>query len=256
MEEAFTAYLNTTKWSEENFLPQERISCSIALTIQAVPTPGSYKGIAQIVAARPVYGSTYQTALFNYTDQDWSFNYQQGQVLRYINAGRLDELSALLAFYALLVVATDYDSFGKEAGTPYFTQAKDIVSRVESAGQGAWSQYGALRNRYWLLDNLLDAQLAPLRWVNYEYHRHGLDKMNTDKPAAQAHIIEQLRTLQALRSLRPVILWMSAWLDAKYGELIALCSEIEDPALRQESYNILRKLDPTRTEKYRRIIEK
>ena len=256
MQGAMESYLNTTNWSRDEFLPHERIACTISLTIQAVPSPANYQGIAQIVAARPVYGSTYQTPSFSYTDETWNFTYQQGEVLRYRNVGRLEELPALLAFYALLVLGTDYDSFELQSGTPYYTEAKEIVSRVASSGQGPWSQYGTFRSRYWLIDNISDAQLAPLRQVTYAYHRKGLDVLSTEKETAEKEIVAQLRTLQAVRAARPVVLWLTSFVDAKYGELIALCQEIEDASLRQESYDILRKLDPTRTDKYKKIITK
>ena len=247
-------YLNNTAWTRDEFLPYERIKCTMVLNIKSASSTGQYGGSMQILSLRPVYGATYETPLLNFTE-DWNFTYNVGQPLRYTLSGTMEELEALLAFYAYLILGLDYDSFSLEGGTPYFQQAQEVVNRVRSSGSGGWSSFGSLRNRYWLLENMIDAQLKPLRSLTYGYHRLGLDSLGINKASGQARVMEQLRVLSAVSTSRPVLLWVITWMDTKYMELISLCKELEQEEQREECYNILRRLDPARTQRYRRIVE-
>lgn len=253
MERNIRQLLNETSWTRENYEPQERIRCDLSLNITALSSQNDYQVSAQWLLARPVYASSYESAVFNHTDTEWSFNYLQGQPLRYAEQAPVDEITGLLAFYAYILIGTDADSFSSLGGTPYFQQAQRIITLVPSAGSGAWSQFGNLRNRYWLLDNLLDPQFSELREISYQYHRHGMDLMSGDTNKGRAHILAQLRRLKALFDQTPPAVIKSIWLDSKQNELISLFSEGPRPA-RTETFEILKSIDPSRSDKYEQIL--
>ena len=254
MARSITQLLNETAWTKEEYQPQERIQCELSLSITSIPSRNTYKASAQWLLLRPVYASDYQSILLSYTDRDWQFNYLSGQPLRYMEMGRLNEITGLLAFYAYLMLGLDADSFEDNSGTPYFQRAKEITTLVPSAGTGSWSQFGDLRNRYWLVDNLLDPQFLSIRQISYRYHRHGLDLMSQNVNEARAHIFSQLKLLfEKLQNTPPSALG-TQWLDSKHSELISIFSK-GPRQQRSKVYEMLKRIDPSRTEKYEKILQ-
>ena len=253
MKKALDDLMNETIWSRETYQTQERLSCELTLTLTASPGVNTFEGSAQWQLVRPVYGSDYETVLFKYTDTDWKFDYAQGQFLRYNEGAPLDELTGLIAFYAQLMLGIDADSFAPLQGTPYFQNARRIANLVPSAGSGSWSQSGKLRSRYFLMDNLTDPQLRFLRELNYRYHLHGLDLMPEDPEAGRNELFKQLNIMATNVARIPPSILVSTWLDSKYRELIAVFSKgVKEE--KERVYQLLRRMDPTRTEAYQELI--
>ena len=253
MEQNIAQLINQTNWTSENYKDHQRLVCELSISITSIPALNRFEASAQWLLLRPVYRSSYESVLMNYTDTEWGFEYVRGQPLRYIQGTAPDEITGLVAFYAYLCLALDADSFASEGGTQYLQQAYQITTLVPGAGSGGWSQFGNLRNRYWLIDNLLNPQFIPLREISYEYHRHGMDLMATDPDQARTHILEQLRILKDVLKSAAISSLGVMWLDSKYRELISVFSE-GAPSERREAYELLKSVDPTRTEKYRRML--
>ena len=253
MERNITQLFNHTSWTSETYKEYQRLTCELSISITATPSRNQYEASAQWLLLRPVYRSSYESVLMSYTDTEWSFEYLKGQPLRYIQGTIPDELTGLIAFYAYLCLALDADSFAEEGGTKYLQQAYQITTMVPSAGSGGWSQFGSLRNRYWLIDNLLNPQFTPLRAISYEYHRQGMDLMTTDAEQARSQILEQVRALKDILKSAAISSLGIMWIDSKYRELISIFSQ-GTPSDRREAYELLKSIDPTRTEKYRRIL--
>ena len=250
-----TQLWNNTPWTKDEFAQGEQIACHLTLTIKEVPNAGSYRATAQIIGVRPVHNSEYQTVVFNYTDENWRFEYQVGQPLQYTPYAPLTKLTALLAYYAYMVVGADYDTFADKGGTDYFEAAREVVNLAQGMGGDEWTPTGPLRSRYWLLDNYLDPQLQTFRSIAYAYHRKGLDLFYSDAEKAQLTILEQLELLKKdVIDKRPLSVAVPTWIDAKHNELVQLFTEGEQNT-RQRAYNILSAIDPTRTQKYQRILE-
>src|SRR3954469_9698200 len=70
-----TNLLNNRKWTGDVFQANEKIECNFLLNIDKVVETNVYQASLTIQAARPVYNSTYQTALINYLDNDVTFRY-------------------------------------------------------------------------------------------------------------------------------------------------------------------------------------
>ena len=122
MEVAFSEFLNNTKWTSDQFKPEERINCNIILTLndQSDPALGNYQASVQILSSRPIYNTNHETILLNFADRDWTFEYVSSQPIIYNENSFIDNLSSLLSYYALIIIGLDYDSFGKLRGEAYF----------------------------------------------------------------------------------------------------------------------------------------
>jgi hypothetical protein len=163
MTEDFTRFLNDRKWTTLEFKNEERIKCNLLITITAMPTIGTFEASAQIISARPVFGTDYETVLLNFGDRDWSFSYLTSRPLQFNENSFTDNITSILAFYAYLIIALDFDSFAEMSGDPYYQKAFQIMNNAQQSNYPGWQQFGSTRNRYWLIENFMNASLQPIR---------------------------------------------------------------------------------------------
>ncbi len=254
MEQDFTKFLNERNWTDDEFQENERIKCNILVTLSSMPSIGVYEATVQIISARPVYGSEYETVLFNFADRDWNFSYNPTRPIQYNENSFTDNVSSLLAYYAYLIIGLDYDSFSPSGGESYLQKAFDIVNNAQQSSFPGWQQLGSNRNRYWLIENLRNASLAPIRTANYEYHRQGMDLMHENPDQARTNILGALEKIQLANRARPRSILTISFLDAKASELANLFSEGNN-AQRRKAYNLLISLDPSKSETFKPMIE-
>lgn len=124
-------FMNSRTWTTDQFLNQERIECSIIITISERASVDDFKANIQIQSRRPVYKTSYNSPLFNHQDNDFNFRYVQDQTLEFDEANINSNLTAVLAYYAYLIIGLDYDSFSPDGGSPYFSKAQAIVSNAQ-----------------------------------------------------------------------------------------------------------------------------
>ena len=139
MERSFTQFMNGRVWSNDKFKEEEKIMCTIILSIEEIPSINHFKAIAQIVSTRPVYGTNYETITFYFSDRDWEFDYVESQPLEYNDNSFSSSITSLLAFYAYIMIGSDYDSFSLLGGNPLFEKAWQIINTNQSYGIGGWS---------------------------------------------------------------------------------------------------------------------
>lgn len=254
METDFAQFLNTTKWTSDTFEPEEVIDCNIIITISDMPSVGIFNASIQVLSSRPVYGSSYETVVLNFADRDWNFEYVQSQPLQFNENVFSNNITSLLAYYAYVILGYDYDSFSELGGKPYFQQAFQIVNNAQQSGYAGWDQFNSIRNRYWLIENLQDPQLEPMRKAFYDYHLKGLDIMQEDREKAEKNIISCLSAIQKANRTRPRSILMISFMDAKASEMIQLFSQSSLP-IRRQAFNLLNNLDPSRSDEYKALIE-
>ena len=193
METAFAQFLNDRKWTNDEYLPEERINCNFILTLdpnETQPGLGKFGASVQILSSRPVYGTDYETVVFNFADRDWVFEYFQSQPLQFNESAFLNNITSLLAYYAYVIIGVDYDSFSEMGGTRYFQLANQVVINAQQSGYPGWQQFNSIRNRYWLTENLLSTTFEPVRKGYYNYHIKGLD-IFMDKPDEAGQCFDQ-----------------------------------------------------------------
>lgn len=169
-------FMNNKKWTNDEWLNQERIECSMVITISDRPSTDEFKASIQVQSRRPVYRSSYNSPMFNYQDNNFTFKYVQDQLIEFDESTINSNLTAVLAYYAYIIIGLDYDSFSPMGGTPYFAKAQNIVNNAQSLPDIGWKAFESTRNRYWLAENLMNTSFQPLRNFMYTYHRLGFDK--------------------------------------------------------------------------------
>ncbi|MEQ8337420.1 MAG: DUF4835 family protein [Cyclobacteriaceae bacterium] len=257
METAFAQFLNDRKWTDDEYLPEERINCNFILTLdpnETQPGLGKFGASVQILSSRPVYGTDYETVVFNFADRDWVFEYFQSQPLQFNESAFLNNITSLLAYYAYVIIGVDYDTFSEMGGTRYFQLANQVVINAQQSGYPGWQQFNSIRNRYWLTENLLSTTFEPVRKGYYSYHIKGLD-IFMDKPEeARTGVLTSLKGLRTANQSRPRSILIISFLDAKAEEITQIFNE-GNPSQQREAYEILTALDPSRSDTFRSIIE-
>jgi len=253
MENAFEQFLNTRKWTNDKYQPHERIRCNLNIIIDKSPSIGFYEASIQIQSARPVFNTNYESVIFNFADRDWQFEYIESQPMNFNEMSYTDNLTSLLAFYAYIILGYDYDSFGNLGGTSYFQKALNIVNNIPYTSNNGWGEDNQ-RNRYWLIENLLNKRMEPIRKGLYTYHRQALDTYFTNQDESRKKLIPVLQDLRSLKKQSPSSLLIISFMDTKYSELINIYSE-GDVQLRRQAYNLLVEISPARRSDFNKILQ-
>jgi hypothetical protein len=254
LQRAINEFMNGRNWSNHVFTPHERIEVNIMLNLTEEVSTDEYRGTIQIQSRRPVFNSSYKTVLFNYLDNNLHFRYVEHETLEFSASQIHSNLTAILAFYAYIIIGLDYDSFSPFGGTPFFEAAETILNNAQNRPERGWKSFESNRNRYWLATNLRDSKYASLREFNYRYHRLGLDRMSERPVEAREEIAESLVLLQKIYREKPdpFMHLLQVKFDAKSDELINVFSDT-NPDQANRVVAILREVDPANTPKYQRI---
>ena len=242
-------FLNNNKWTNETYLPQERIDCNLVINITAWDGNAGYTAEAQIQSSRPVFGGSYSTTLLNMSDKDFSFSFNEGQSLDFSDQNYIGNLNSLLGFYAYTIIGLDKDSFGKLGGTPYYQKALNLINLAQTGGGKGWRPVDGLRNRYWLNENLLSNSFKSLRTFIYEYHLNGLDKLQENANSGTKSIISSLSDLKQLDKQKLGAIFPNVYFAAKAEEITNVLS-LADPQDKIKAYNLLVDIDAANTAKY------
>jgi hypothetical protein len=177
----------------------------------------------------------------------------ENQPLDFTDNTYTSNLTSVLAYYAYLIIGLDYDSFSLKGGTPYLQKCLAVVNNAQGSGETGWKEFDGTKNRYWVINNLLDATFIPIRDAMYKYHRLGMDLMATNKESARAAILESLEGLKQIHDLKPLSFSMQVFFNAKYDEIINVFSGAS-PAEKTKVLDIVNLIDPTNSIKYQKII--
>lgn len=245
-------FINNRRWSPYSFKNEERIECSLVINITERPSTDVFKGTLAVVARRPVYKTTYFTTLINHIDKDFEFEYVMQQSLDYDDNTFNSNLTSVVAYYLYIILGLDFDSFALNGGTPFFQKAEAVVNAAQNARESGWKAYENQKNRYWLVQTLLDNTLTPLRKFSYEYHRKGLDVMSEKVDIGRSHINENLKLLKQVYDEDPYAFAFIIFLDAKRDELVNIFMEGTPPE-KTNVINIFKEIDPANSSKYTKI---
>lgn len=247
-------FMNTRRWSNDQYTASERINCSMNINLIKSLTQGAFEATAQIVVTRPVYGTSYETTTFSYVDRAFNFVYLPTTPVYFRDNQFSDDLTSLLAFYANVILAVDYDTFSKRGGSPFVQRAYTITNLAQQgSANGAWQTGGDRRNRYWLVENLQNQQLIPFRDGMYTYHRLGLDVFAANPVQVRKQTLDLLTTIRTIGLQLPNSVLINSFFDAKSQELFNILFE-GTPAERKRAFDLLSYLDPAKTEMYRKLV--
>ena len=249
-------YMNHNRWTNMTYAEHEKIECSMLIVVKAV-ADNLYTCEMTLQSRRPVYGTTYTTPLLNFKDNNFNFSYQEFDRIEWQQNTFTTNLTAMLAYYCYLIIGHDQDSFQRLGGTPFFQACEDIVNVCQSASmdnieQKGWLAFDSNRNRYALINNLLDEAFKKYRNYYYEYHRLGLDEMSGNVANGRARIAEGMSVLKEAYRARPATYVINTVLDAKAEEVVDIFAKGTDKE-KKTVYELLMDIDPTRQNTYDRI---
>lgn len=256
-----TNFINNRKWTPDAFQPQEKIECSFLLNIESVVETNVYKASLTIQAARPVFNSSYSTALINFQDADVTFRYVEYQPVEF-NENRVQgsdalasNLTATFAYYINIILGLDYDSFAPKGGDAFYQKAQNIVNNApENRNISGWKAFDGSRNRYWLAENLLNTKFNVVHDVIYSYYRQGLDFMYENQSNARNKMLSSLIELQAVNQENPNSMIVQFFMIGKSQELIQIFKKASPPD-KSRAVETLQKLDVANASKYQQELK-
>ncbi len=255
LEQRLTEFVNNTKWTTETFSNQEKIDLNIEIILGGYDqNTYEYKASAIIQSRRPVFGSSYNTTLFSFNDDNFDFKYQDQDRMDYQEGVFTNDVVSYLSFYVNFVLGMDFDSFGQEGGTIFFNRAFQIANIAQQTSvRAGWKPFErTLRTRYNLIDNMLNPRFAPMRQAIYLYHRKGLDQMVKDPFAARKQIMLSLTEVKKVFKIAPNTVGLLIFFEAKSDELVSIykgADDIEKP----KAVEILSEINVGNLNKYEKI---
>ncbi len=243
LQDAIREYMNSTHFTNDQYSANERIDCRLFFTVVEY-TDGVVKGDLQVQSSRPVYNSTYTTTLINFKDNKIEFQYQEGEPLNFTVNTMESQLTAILNFYAYLIIALDRDSFAPKGGEEAFERLRMIVQLAQSSGEGGWKAFEDKKNRSAVLDAFTSPQTSGVRNMLYDYHRNGLDQMFQSPDKGRAAITSSLDQLTAVYGVDAMSVVLSMFKDAKLDELVNVYTKASQTE-RQKVVDILSPIYPT-----------
>lgn len=258
LESSLREFLNNTKWTNDNFEQAERVKCNFILTISKELDNNVFEGELAVQSTRPVYGSGFETPLISHLDKDVLFAYEQNQPIEFLrDATDNQNLAVLFAYYVYIILGMDYDSYSQYGGEPHFAMAEKIVTNIQNSNTNAapgWrpADGGKNRNRYWIIENLLNPRVKPFRAATYNYYRNGLDVFTSNPESAKSSIMQALEDIDkvSVAYLNSMIVQMFAY--AKKDELVEMW-KIGPKAQKDRVIQIMTRIDPANSQRYREI---
>ena len=218
LEEQLIEFINNTSWTNKEFKNQERIDCNFTLIIQSFEST-SFTGTLQVQSSRPIYGSIYDSPVYNYNDRQFSFDYNEFQPLVF-NIHNFDSnLISVIAYHIYTVIGLDADTFRLNGGSEYFVIARQIVNTAASGKFKGWKATDGTQSRYRFNDAILSNVYKEYHDALYTYHRHGLDKMDGDQMEGKNNIIQAISSLKNINDRRPNSYLIRTFFDAKTDEI-------------------------------------
>lgn len=249
-----TEFLNNHKWTEINYRENEKIQCNFNITVNTYsPTDNSFTCSLLMTSTRPVYNSNYMTTCYSINDGDFNFIFNEFDQLEYQQGQISNNLVALLAYYAYMIIGMDMDTMSLMGGTDYFHIAEDIVTAGESLDFPGWKAFGDSKNRFGLLNDYIDGSMESLREFNYIYHRKGLDMMAENPDSARAAIADGLDLLEQARKAKTMSHVTLLFSEYKRDELVNIFSGKGTKEEKDKAYEILFAIDASQSNTWEKI---
>lgn len=223
LEKSLNDFINTTDWTGQAYKQNEKINCSMFITVSAFDS-NQFTATIQVQSARPIFNSSYSSPVLNYNDKDFNFSYVEFQNLTYNPTTFDSNLVSVLAFYSYMIIGMDADTFAPLGGSKYLEMAQDVSNIALQGGYKGWSQADGNQNRYFLINDMLSNTFKPFRDALYEYHYSGLDLMHKDLKLAKDNMKKSLAILGKIYQIRPNAFLTRVFFDAKSDEIISVFS--------------------------------
>ena len=254
LQKTMADFLNNHKWTELTFRDNEKIQCTFNLTVSTYSdTDNSFVCSLLLSSTRPVYGSSYTTTGYSVKDPQFTFTFKEHDQLEF-NINNIDNnLVALLAYYAYVIIGMDMDTMAPKGGTPYLQTAEQIVQAGQALDFPGWKAFDDSKNRFGLLNDYMDGAMESMRQFEYVYHRKGLDRMATAPDSARAAIAEGLELLREAHQAKTMSQVPQLFTEYKREELLNIFADKGTKEEREKAYEILFAIDASQNESWKKL---
>ena len=254
LQEAMTEFLNTRKWSNSQYTARERIACSFNLIVNEYSDEGRFGCSLMVQANRPVYNASYNTTVLNFNDNAVDFNYIEHDKLEFSDDIIDNNLTAVLAYYAYLIIGLDMDTFAPKGGTDILHKAENVVNNAQMVGEDGWKAFGDSKNRHAIINDYMNGGMEPYRQLLYDYHRKGLDEMVQNAERGRSNITTSLALLEKCKQDKPMSVLPQLFSEIKKDELLNIYSKGTSKE-KEEVCRILSLVNPSLTSDWEKIKE-
>ena len=256
LQQTLEQWMNDRQWTELQFQKNERINVNFNITVSKYDKSNNrFTCTAMIQANRPVYNSAYTTTLYNNKDGDFTFDFAQFDQLNFNEEMVDNQLTALMAYYAYLIIGLDLDSFGALAGTEVLQRCMNLTNNAQDLGFPGWKAFEDSKNRFAIINDYLDEAMKPFRQLQYDYYRKGLDEMSNNAERGRTNVSEALELLKQAHQDKPLSMLPQIWTDYKRDELANIYKGKGTQKEKEAVYNILFNLNASQSEAWNKIKE-
>ena len=250
LENVIREFLTNQIWTDYHFSDKERIQCNFNLIVNKYDAQsGKMTCELTVQSSRPVFGSTYNTTVFNFRDTEVEFNYTEQDRLEYTSGITPDNnLTAILAYYSLLIIGLDFDTMSLNGGTDILRQVENIAAGAQSLGSG-WRSFDTQANRYAIINDYMNGTMSDFRQLQYKYHRLGLDDMSANVDRGRATITESLDLLKKAKQAKSTSALPTLFTEIKKNELVSIYSEGINKE-KQQVKDLLSQINPSLTNEW------
>ena len=254
LQQTLEQWMNDRQWTELQFQKNERIVCNFNLTVTKYDKNNNrFSCTAMIQANRPVYNSAYTTTLYNNKDADFNFDFVEFDQLNYNDEMIDNQLTALFAYYAYLIIGLDLDSFSPFGGTDVLQRCMQLTNNAQDLGFSGWKAFEDSRNRFAIINDYLDEAMKPFRQLQYDYYRNGLDEMSNNVERGRGNITTALENLKTAHQEKPLSLLPQIWTDYKRDELANIYKGKGTQKEKESVYDILFNINASQNDAWEKI---
>ena len=255
LQQTLEQFVNERQWTELQFQKNERIQCSFNITVSKyIREENRFECSALIQANRPVYNSAYTSTLYNNKDDNFHFEFKQFDQLNFVEEVVSDQLTALMAYYAYLIIGLDLDSFSPMGGTDVLQRCMYLVNNAQNLGFPGWKSFEDSRNRFAIINDYLDEAMKPLRQLQYDYYRKGLDEMANNAERGRTEITTALEEgLKKAHENKPLSLLPQIWTDYKRDELVNIYKGKGTQKEKERIYELLMSINASQNSSWDKI---
>lgn len=251
---AITDLLNTRQWTSLQFSARERIQCNFAITVSKYDaTTGQMTATLQVQSTRPLYNATLTTPVLAYKDANFNFSFREFEPIEFREEDINNPLTAMLAYYAYVIIGLDLDAMSEKGGTAILQRAQNLVNQAQQLGGKGWSVVDGSNSRYGLINEYLDGGMEPLRMMMYMYHRQGLDLMATNVERGRLAVFSSCKLLETARQNKPLSRWPQLMTEIKGEELANIFANKGNVKDREEIKRIMQDINPSLSNTWNKI---
>jgi hypothetical protein len=255
LQQTLEQFMNERQWTALQFQENERIVVNFNITISKYDaSQNRFTATALIQANRPVYNSAYTTTLYNNTDRNFNFDFAQFDQLNFNEESVDNQLTALFAYYAYLIIGLNLDSFSPMGGTDVLQRCMNLVNNCQDLGFPGWKSFEDSRNRFAIINDYLDEAMKPFRQLQYDYYRTGLDEMAQNVERGRTNVTTALENdLKKAHEDKPLSLLPQIWTDYKKDELANIYKGKGTQKEKESVYEILFSINASQNNSWEKI---